>query len=200
MTRQINCPSCGGPLKIESAFTTTLVCSYCGASLLVSDTEVDITGKTAKLADYPSRFTVGGDGTVKGRKFHVLGRVRYQNSDGFWDDWFVEFDNQQPGWITEDEGNLTLGFKSRLTTPLPPLEQVHVGTYIPFGKDRLFVSEKDQAHVLGGEGQLSGAFTPGKALQYLAGNAGNRAMRILWQENGIELYTGDPLEFNDVKI
>lgn len=200
MTRQISCPSCGGPLKIESAFTTTVVCPYCGASLLIRDTEIDITGKTAKLAAYPSRFSIGASGTVKGRGFHVLGRVRYQNSDGFWDDWFVEFDNQQPGWITEDEGDLTLGFKSRLTSPLPPFDQIHVGTFIPLNNDRVFVSEKDQARVLGGEGQLSGMFIPGRALQYLGGNAGSRAIRILWQENGIELYTGDPLEFNDVKI
>jgi hypothetical protein len=200
MTRQINCPSCGAPLQIESAFTTTLICTFCGASLLVRDTEVDITGKTAKLAEYPSRFAVGANGTVKGRPFRVLGRVRYQNSDGFWDDWFVEFSNQQPGWITEDEGDLTLGFKSRLTSPVPPFEQIRVGTFIPLGQDRLFVSEKDQGRVLGGEGQLSGLFVPGRSLQYLAGNSGNRAIRILWQDNSIELYTGEPLEFNDVRI
>jgi hypothetical protein len=59
MPKQISCPSCGGPLQIESAFTPLVVCGYCGQSLYIHDTGVDLAGKTAKLAEYPSRLSVG---------------------------------------------------------------------------------------------------------------------------------------------
>ncbi len=200
MPRQIACPSCGAPLQIESAFTTLLVCNYCGASLTVLDTGVDLTGKTAKLAEYPSRLSVSAQGRIKGRAFRVLGRVRYQYADGFWDEWFLQLDNQQVGWVEEDEGDLTLVFKSKLTSPIPPFNQVRVGSFLPLGTDRLFVSEKGQAKVLGAEGQVSMVAAPGRAIQYIDGNAANKAIRLVIDENEIVLHTGQPLEFNDLTV
>jgi hypothetical protein len=198
MARQFSCPSCGGPLQIESAYTTLLVCNYCGASLYVRDTGVDITGKTAKLAEFPSRLSIGATGKVKGRAFKVLGRVRYQNEDGFFDEWFLQLDNQQVGWMTEDEGDLTLIFKSKLTSPIPPFDQIKVGTFIPFGGERMFVSEKGNARVQGAEGEVSMSAPPGHPVQYIDGNAGSKAIRILIEENEITLHTGEPLQFKDV--
>lgn len=177
-----------------------MVCNYCGASLYVRDTGVDLTGKVAKLAEYPSRLSVGAKGQVKGRAMHVLGRVRYQYADGFWDEWFVQFDDNQVGWIEEDESDLTLVFKSKLTSPIPPFDQVRVGSFIPLGRDRMFVSEKGQGQVLGAEGQVSQVPAPGRPIQYIDGNASSKAFRLVIDESGITLHTGEPLEFNDVAI
>jgi hypothetical protein len=198
MARQISCPSCGGPLQIESAYTTLLVCNYCGASLYVRDTGVDVTGKTAKLADFASRFSIGKTGKVKGRAFRVLGRVRYQNEDGFFDEWFIQFDDQQVGWINEDEGDLTLIFKSKLTAPLPPFDSIKVGSFVALGNDRVFVSEKGNAKVLGAEGELMMSASPGRPVQYVEGNAGNKFLRVLIDDSGMMLHTGEPLQFKDV--
>jgi hypothetical protein len=198
MARQLNCPGCGGPLTIESAFTTFLVCTYCGASLYVRDSGIDLTGKTAKIAQYPSRFSIGANGSVKGRSFRVLGHLRYKNYDGFWDEWFLQFSNQQVGWITEDEGDLMMVFKNKLTFPVPPFEQMRTGSFVMLGPDRMFVSEKGDAQVDGAEGEISLNAPPGKPMRYVVGNASNKAMRLIWDDNGIVLYTGEPLEFNDV--
>lgn len=200
MARSISCPSCGAPLQIESAFTTFMVCSFCGASLYVRDTGADLAGKTAKLADFPSRLSVGAHGTLKGQGFQVLGRVRYQNEDGYYDEWFLQLDNQRVGWVEEDEGNLTLTFKSRLTSPVPPFEQIRVGGFIPLGSDRVFVSEKGTATVVGAEGQVATSSRPGQIVRYVDGNAANKAIRLVIDDNGIVLYTGEPLQFNDLLI
>src|SRR2546426_10777666 len=112
MPQQIACPNCGAPLQIESAFTTYLICSYCGQSLTVHDTGVDLAGHVAKLAEYPSRLSVGAQGQIKGQGFQILGRIRYENDAGFWDEWFLQLANQRVGWLEEDEGELTLIFKS----------------------------------------------------------------------------------------
>lgn len=200
MPQSLACPNCGAPLQVDSAFTKFLVCGYCGQSLTVHDTGVDLAGKTAKLADYPSRLAVGAQGQIKGQAFKTLGRVRFESSAGFWDEWFLQLDNQRVGWLEEDEGELTLVFKSKLISPVPPFEQVHAGSFIPVGQARMFVSEKGQAQVVGAEGQLATAALPGHAVRYVDGNAGGQALRLVLDEQSITLHTGTPLEFDDVVV
>jgi hypothetical protein len=77
MEKQLSCPACGGPLQIESAFSIKLTCPFCGQSFYVHDTGVDPTGKTAKLVDYPSRFSIGGSGSVKGLGFTLAISTRW---------------------------------------------------------------------------------------------------------------------------
>ncbi len=198
MAKQLACPNCGAPLQIESAFTTFLVCSHCGQSLYVRDTGVDLAGKVAKLAEYPSRLSVGAAGKIKGRAIQVLGRIRYQHDEGFWDEWFLQLEDQRVGWLEEDEGELTLVFKSKLTSPVPPFEQVRVGSFIPLGREQMFVSEKGEARVAGAEGQVSMTAPPGHTIHYIDGNAGGKALRLVIDETGITLHTGESLEFNEL--
>jgi len=198
MPASLTCPNCGAPLTIDSAFTTFLVCNYCGQSLFVHDTGVDLAGQSAKLADYPSRLAVGAAGQMKGQGFKTLGRVRYEKDDGYWDEWFVQLASRQVAWLLEDEGVLTLVFKTALTTPVPPFEQVRVGSFLAVGQWRVFVSEKGQARMSGAEGQVAMTAPPGHAIHYLVGNADNKAVQIVLDDRGLTLYTGQPLEFNDI--
>lgn len=200
MARSLSCPNCAGPLTIESAYTTILVCPYCGSSLYVHDTGVDVTGKSARLAQYPSRLAVGANGQLQGRTFRTLGRVRYQYEDGFWDEWFVQFANSQVGWVEEDEGELTLVFKRKLTFPLPPFEQIRVGSFTPLGPDQMFVSEKGSAQVAGAEGEISMSAPPGRSIRYIDGSASNKAIRLTIDDTGITLHQGQPLDFDDLVV
>ncbi len=200
MARSLSCPNCGGPITVESAYTTLVVCPYCGSSLYIRDTGVDITGRTAKLAQFPSRLSVGAQGTIRGRPFRVLGRVRYQYEDGFWDEWFLQFADGQVGWAEEDEGEFTLTFKRKLTSPIPPFDQIRVGSTIPLGGAPMFVTEKGGAQIVGGEGEISMTAPPGRAIQYVDGNAGGKAIRLVIDPSGIMLHQGDPLEFQDLVV
>jgi hypothetical protein len=200
IARSLSCPNCGGPIEVQSAFTTIVVCPYCGSSLHIHDTGIDITGKTAKLAQYPSRLAIGANGTLTGRPFRALGRVRFQYEDGFWDEWFLQFDDGQVGWVEEDEGELTLTFKRKLTFPLPPFDQIRVGGFLPIGQEQMFVSEKGSAQTIGAEGEVSMASPPGRSIQYIDGNASNKAIRLVIDQGGITLHQGQPLEFNDLQV
>ena len=196
--RKLACPACGGSLEIDSVFTSLIVCPYCGQSLFVHDSGVDPTGQTAKLVDLPSRLAVGRPGAVQGRAFRVLGRVRFANDDGPWDEWFVQFADSQVGWIEENEGALSLTFKHALTTPVPPVEQVRLGSTLSVNGQRMFVSARGHATVAGAEGQIELALPPGRDVQYITGNASGQALRVLQSEQSISLYIGQPLEFADV--
>src|SRR5262249_49989505 len=148
-----------------------------GQSLYVHDTGVDPTGHTAKLAEYPSRFSIGGRGTVKGRAFKTLGRMRFESDDGFLGGRVVQFADQQVGWIEENEGAFTLTFKNQLTSSVPSFEQVRVGSFIQIGAEHIFVSAKGQARVAGAEGEVAMHLPPGLTVSYLNGSAGHQAVR-----------------------
>jgi len=198
MAKSLTCPNCGGPITVESAYTTLTVCPFCGSSLAIRDTGVDLTGQTAKLAQFPSRLALGAHGQIRGRPFQVLGRIRYQYEDGFWDEWNLQFADGQIGWVEEDEGEFTLTFKRRLTTPIPPFAGIAVGSFIPLGGAQMFVSEKGTAQTVGAEGELVQSPPPGRAIQYVDGNAGGQAIRLILDAGGITLHQGEPLAFTDL--
>ncbi|MBI4758805.1 MAG: DUF4178 domain-containing protein [Chloroflexi bacterium] len=198
--RTLNCAACGAPIEVESRFTTLVVCQYCGQTLYIHDDAVDPTGKTAKLVDYGSRLALGKAGAVRGRRFKALGRVRYNYEGGFWDEWFLRFDDGQVGWLEEDEGEYTLVFKTRLTSPLPPFGDIAVGSVVPVSQMRVFITEKGTGSVAGAEGEISFAARPGEQIQYIDGNAGGKAIRLVITRSGINLSTGEPLEFHDLQV
>ncbi|MCS7001993.1 MAG: DUF4178 domain-containing protein [Dehalococcoidia bacterium] len=198
--KTLNCPSCAAPLNIESRFTQLVVCQFCGQTSVVKDSSLDPTGKTAKLTDYASRLRVGYRGKLRGRGFLVLGRVRYRYEDGTWDEWFIRFDDGQPAWLTEDEGEYCLLTKSRLTTPIPPWDQIAVGGRVSIPPRTVFVTEKGSGDVAGAEGELSVAALPGTRLRYIDGNANGQIVRIMFTDSAITLAVGDAYDFHDIVI
>jgi len=198
--KTMNCPACGAPLELESRFTTLVVCQYCGQTSFVRDDGLDPTGKVAKLTDYISRLQVGAAGTIRGRKFKTLGRVRYQYEDGTWDEWFVRFDDGQPGWLAEDEGEYILYFKKRLTQPIPPFEEIRVGSFLSIPPMQVFVTEKGEGQIAGAEGEVSFNAMPGETIRYIDGNANGKAVGIVITSKSIDFWVGDPLEFRDITV
>lgn len=198
--KTINCPSCGAPLELESRFTTLVVCQFCGQTSHIRDDGIDPTGKVAKLTEYISRLQVGKAATVGGRKCQVIGRVRYRYEDGVWDEWFVNFDDGQPGWISEDEGDYVLYFKKRLTSPIPPWNEIRVGGFVSVPPMNVFVTEKGSGSIVGAEGEISFSALPGETFHYVDGNAAGKAVGVVFTQNGINFYSGEPLEFHDIVV
>ena len=84
MAQQLECQTCGAPINIDNQFVRSVSCKFCGASYLISGEEgLKSRGQGVKLADYPSRLNVGQSGVIRGRRFSVLGRVRYAYDEGF---------------------------------------------------------------------------------------------------------------------
>jgi predicted RNA-binding Zn-ribbon protein involved in translation (DUF1610 family) len=198
--RTLSCPSCGAPLSIASRFTSLVVCSFCGQTSVVRDTSLDPTGKTAKLTDYASRLRVGSTGRLAGRGFSVLGRVRYRYEFGVWDEWFLRFDDGQPAWLSEDEGEYVLYGKRRLTVPVPLWEEIRVGMRVAIDPYHMFVTEKGTGSVAGAEGELAMTPAPGTALRYVDGNASGRILVLVYTGSGITLGVGDPYDFHDIVV
>lgn len=196
----LNCAACGAPVTLAHRFVKMVVCSHCGSTLAVQDDRLDPTGKSAALAEIPTRFQVGVRGAIRGRPFTILGRVRFTTDDGPWDEWYVAFDDGAVAWLEEEEGGYSLAFPEPLRTPVPPFDQARLGSTFDVNGGRFFVTERCRATVAGAEGQLFFRVVPGRQVQFLDGNLGGRTAAIEYGEDAIEYTVAEPLSREDVLL
>ena len=198
--REMDCPSCGGSLKLTSVYVRTTICPYCDQTLHIDDFGLSVAGKQPKLADYPTRFALGRKGKIKGKNFEVVGRVRYRGEDCFWDEWYLTFEDGKPGWLTEEEGECALFNKEKIKTSVPDRSQLKVGKTVDINNYKIFVTETGEVSIEGGEGQLFFVVKPGTELIHIDGNAGGKLVSIEFYEKEIEFHTGESLEYEDIVI
>jgi hypothetical protein len=192
------CPSCGAPVEIKNRFSKVLVCGYCGTHLRVSGDGFDAAGTHPKLAEFPSIFSVGRSGTILGRPFTAMGRMRYNYPGGHFDEWFIEYDGGT-AWVTEDEGTYSLYTEVEEALEFPDITTVRAGQNVVIGQKKVMVKEKGNAEVAGAEGELSFYIEPGTKLMYMDGVSEGKKISIEATENEIELFSGRPLLARDIK-
>jgi uncharacterized protein DUF4178 len=202
MPKELNCPTCGAPLKIENQFIRSVTCQFCGSTYLISGEDgLDKQGQGAKLGDYPSRVNVGQTGAIRGRRFSVLGRVRYAYPEGFWEEWQIAWDDgEAPTWLEEDEGYWTMYKRERVRSQIPSHEQVRIGSTIQVNKHNVFVTEKRSGKMVGQEGQFSSVMPITGDFGYISGTADGQPVSVTYWEDEIEVEIGEDLEANEIKL
>lgn len=200
--QQMSCTSCGAPLQIENQFIRSVTCGFCGMAYMVSgDSTLDSTGTTVALANYPSRLKVYSKGTIRGRGFTVLGRIRYTYDEGFWDEWQIGWDDgAPPSWLEEDEGYWTVFNKQRVRGEIPSYDALRVGTTVNINGQNVFISEKRRARVLGSEGQFAAVMPIQGQFGYAQGAADGKMIAVNYWDNEIEISSGDELEHHEVTV
>ena len=169
--KKINCPSCGALLELEYRFSEMVVCEFCNQTSHLSGDSLEAVGEKVKLSDYGSKFHVKATGQLQGQNFKVLGRIRYMYPDGFWDEWLINLENEPETefWLQEDEGDYTLFQKSDLMPSIDDFNELKVGQRYALGDSELFVSEKNTAQIVGGEGELPHRVIPGGQADFVDG-------------------------------
>jgi hypothetical protein len=200
MSKTMNCPACGAPLTIKNRFVKMVTCDFCGQISVMSNTGLDPTGRKATLVELPSALYIDATGKIEGREFRVMGRLRYQYDAGYWDEWFVTFEGDQPGWLVEDEGTFILHHKQTIKSALPPYDSVRVGSVVPVSGYQVFVTEKREAVIAGSEGQLAFTVLPGEQVKYLDGGSGGELVSIEYTSDEIELLVGREIPRDAVVI
>ncbi len=195
----LQCTSCGAPVEIVNRFSKVIVCNYCGTHLKVKENSLDEMGRYPKLADYPSIFRVGSKGTILGRPFRALGRMRYKSQGWHYDEWFIDYDGDS-AWFCEDDGTYTIYFDMFEAVEVPDVNSLKAGQNIEIGDKRVMVKEIGTAKIESGEGELLYYLEPGTEVTFIDGVAEGKKVSIEYSENEVEVFTGRPLLRRDIAI
>jgi hypothetical protein len=198
--KSLNCPSCGGKLDVANWFVRMVVCHYCGSTVAIENERLELLGKGAALVQSPTQFAVGRAGRLRGQPFRILGRVRYEADDGYWDEWYLELGDGSTALLEEEEGEYTLSQKRSLTSAVPPFEQMYVGTTLSISGQSFFVTERCSARVAGAEGQLPYRVRPGQAVRFVDGNIGGQVAALEYADDAIEYSVGSPLGRDEIDV
>ncbi len=198
---QIQCPSCGATHDIYNPGIITLVCDYCGNAVYWDEDKIRDKGKQSVLPEGFSRLYRGATGSLFNKRFHVLGRVRYSFGKGFWDEWFLEFNDGETGWLSEDNHE----FAWEIPAPdviVPPMSSVKIGDMVDV-KERLFVIEEiGEAECIGMEGSLPKDLQTGETYPYADGSSpdGRYTVGIEYDEDPPTVFVGRWLKYASLSV
>lgn len=151
--KKFSCPSCGAEIAFQSSVSVFTVCKSCRSTLVRKDMDLESLGKMADLKEDATVFQIGTTGRHHG-EFLIIGRVRVSWADGFWNEWFIRYDDGRDGWLAEAQGFLMVSFRVDPTPTLPNATQLHSGHPIKIsGADYLIDDVKEVTYSFA-EGEL----------------------------------------------
>lgn len=196
-----NCPSCAAPIRFTNKATLFVVCDHCGCAVLRTNIGLEKLGKIGELADDGTPIQLGTTGVFQGRSFNVLGRLQVSFPDGYWNEWFLDFDRGEPGWLGEAIGNYTVSFPTSSAVKVPPFAGLRPGQQLTIEKTAYFVKTLDEAEVVGAEGELPFRTEGGWKVPAadMTGEEG-RFATIDYSDGTPRVYVGWHVEMGDLRL
>ena len=130
----LSCPACGGQVVFKSRASIYAVCSYCKSTLLRQDMELEKYGSVAEVQWDQPPLQIGTRGKYGFNPFEVIGRYRMAWAEGYWNEWYILFDDGRDGWLAEAQGFYAVLFEDVRGNVPPPLEKFSVGRLLNFSE------------------------------------------------------------------
>lgn len=202
--REFECPSCGGPIPQRTPGARTLVCSYCGQTSHLNADSLETAGDKHLLIDYGSSFAIGQQIALgeSNDPLLLLGRIRLDYEDGFWDEWYAQnLNTGAANWLQEDDGQFV--HFQRAEAPLASLgyDEVRVGSTIPLSDSyqEVFITAKSKASVNGGEGELPFRIVPGEPADFVEGIQQGQVISVELLPDERAVFVGRPFELSEIR-
>jgi uncharacterized tellurite resistance protein B-like protein len=156
---EASCPSCAAPIEFTNSRSVAMTCEYCDTTVTRGDGDQVLKdlGKISQLAVDASPFQIGARGEAFGSTFEILGRLQLEHNRGYWNEWYLEWNDGRIGWLSEAQGQYSITLprgEQEAPSNLPSFDQVSVGQRIFLGKKRYEVTDVRMAKATGGEGEL----------------------------------------------
>jgi hypothetical protein len=152
--QQVACPGCGAPIQFKSAASVMAVCEFCKTTILKDAQSVTNLGKMSEVLEDYSPLQIGTSGRFAQRSFSLIGRLQLQYSDGFWNEWYVLFDDGSSGWLSDASGQFTMTVAKTPNAGLPVFEKLIPGRTLTVSGQTFTVSDVRTARCTGGQGEL----------------------------------------------
>lgn len=201
MTRAFTCPSCGAPNTFQSSASVLGVCSYCRATILRRDIDLENLGRMAELQQDGSPLQLKAEGSYRSVHFSVVGRIQIRYEQGLWNEWYLLLDDNRAGWLGEAQGTYAVSFLTTVTEPIPAFDALRPGLRLTLAGRPFQVTDVERATCVAGEGELPvvvGGGYPAPVAD-LAGS-GAAFATIDYSEERPLVFIGEYVEFDDLHL
>jgi len=201
-SQSLNCPSCGASHSLANPGIVMFSCEYCGTAVYWDREKIRAAGKQAVVPEGFSRLYRGAAGTIRQKRFIVIGRARYSFGRGFWDEWYLERSDNTMIWLSEDNHELCWQSRIELDPPPLPFEMYCPGAIIQARDLVLAVREVGHAECIGIEGDLPKHVEVGETYPYVdAGSRdGSYALGIEYDDDTPSVFFGRWLKWAELKL
>ncbi|MBI3929811.1 MAG: DUF4178 domain-containing protein [Armatimonadetes bacterium] len=196
---QINCPSCGSPVVFKTELSVYGTCASCGTVSVRQDVNLEAIGKVAELQPDGTPLQLGVLGSYRGKTFEVVGRIQITYGDGFWNEWFLHFNDGRTGWLGEAMGEYFVSFEVALDGHLPAMAEMRVGHAVRLSNTEYVVTNLRTARVVAFQGELPFLMQTGYNLPFADLRSDSRLAATLdYSEEKPKLFLGEYAEFEDL--
>ena len=199
--QQVACPGCGAPVEFKSAASVMVVCGYCKTTLLKDAESVKNLGKMSEVFEDYSPLQIGSSGVYGGRGFSLIGRIQLQYSAGYWNEWYLLFDDGGNGWLSDASGQYALTLEKRTSGALPLFEKLVPGTTLRVSGQLYTISDVRTARCTGGQGELPFKVGPGWEARVADFRAKDRFMTLDYSDPAsARVYVGDGVDLGVLSV
>ena len=201
MSLRLNCSGCGAEVKFKSKASVLSVCSFCRSILVRHDFELENLGKMAQLLEDSSPLQIYTKGQFEGISFEIIGRRRVGWSEGFWNEWYLQFANGKDGWLSDAQGFYAVSFQNFTQERLPNKDKLVVGDSILIDDETFTVDDIRQVNCAGSEGELPTKSLAGlTALSVDLTSEDSGFANIEYSEAGVAFFVGKYSDFDSFKF
>ncbi|MGZ8290124.1 MAG: DUF4178 domain-containing protein [Telluria sp.] len=196
----VPCPSCGAQVQFRSHASVMAVCEFCRTTVLKDAASVQGQGKLSDVLEDYSPIQVGTSGVVGGRRFDVIGRIQLRYDAGFWNEWFLLFDDGASGWLGDASGQYSVTIERKAEGELPAFSDIEPGRLYTVGAERFTAADIRTAQCTGGQGELPFKVGDGWQARVADLRSGADFITLDYSDSDVPLlYTGHAVTLADMK-
>jgi Domain of unknown function (DUF4178) len=175
------------------------VCAFCKTTLLKDADAVRNIGKMSEVLEDYSPLQIGTSGQFANRGFSLIGRIQLRYSEGFWNEWYVLFDDGSNGWLSDASGQYTMTFLQHSDAAPPLFEKLFPGHLLHVGGQPYTTSDVRTARCTGGQGELPFKVGQGWEARVADFRGADRFLSLDYSDPEVRFYVGRAVELDDLK-
>jgi hypothetical protein len=155
----------------------------------------------AALLEDATPIQLAAEGVWRSTHFAVVGRVQIRWEQGMWNEWYCVFDDSRTGWLADAVGEYAMSFAATVPEPLPAWTALTPGVRVTLGGVSYEVTDRRQAQVMGGEGELPFAVAAGrKTTSVDLRTSSVRFATLDYSAEAPQLFLGEVVELADLRL
>lgn len=198
--KSANCPSCGALVQFRAPGSVLAVCEYCRSTLVRQDVAITDIGKMAELVDDNSPIQLLTEGKYRGTHFTVIGRLQLTYDQGYWNEWYILFDDQTTAWLAEAMGEYLVTHKATTTQSIPDFSRFYPGQILKLNGRAFTVTDIEKARCVAGQGELPFVVGAGYELPTVDLRSDQHYATLDFSETPPVFFVGESVTRDDLRL